>query len=90
MIVKVLEIEKGLPKGYELVHLYDPISVAKLTMYSMAHRIRELEAEVDELRKPWKGFNLDTEEGRAAFHKFQEGLDLQGWVDMNVNRNTVR
>ena len=90
MIVKVLETEKGLPKGYELVHLYDPTSVAKLTMYSMAHRIRDLEAEVDELRKPWKGFNLDTEEGRAAFHKFQEGLDLQGWVDMNVNRNTVR
>ena len=85
MIKKVLEVEATLPEDYELDIYGDPVSVAKLTLYSMAHRIRDLEAEVDELRKPWKGFNLDTEEGRAAFHKFQEGLDLQGWVDMNVN-----
>ena len=70
MLDKVLETEKGLPKGYELVHLYDPTSVAKLTMYSMAHRIRELEAELEKYRN-------------------QHG-DLQAWVDMNVNRKTVR
>ena len=67
MIVKVLEIEKGLPKGYELVHSYDPTSVAKLTLYSMAHRIRELEAELERYRSG------------------KEGLDLQGWVDENIN-----
>ena len=70
MIKKVLEIEATLPEDYELDIYGDPVSVAKLTMYSMAHRIRELEAELEKYRN-------------------QHG-DLQAWVDMNLNRNTVR
>ena len=93
MIVKVLETEKGLPKGYELVHLYDPTSVAKLTMYSMAHRIRELEA-----TKQPEFFPCNCNSGRPMVHLSEDHLkvyhregevigkgDLQSWVDENIN-----
>ena len=70
MIKKVLEIEATLPEDYELDIYGDPVSVAKLTIYTMAHRIRELEAELEK------------------YHLYHG--DLQGWVDKNVNRNTVR
>ena len=67
MIKKVLEIEATLPEDYELDIYGDPVSVAKLTIYTMAHRIRELEAELERYRSG------------------KEGLDLQGWVDENIN-----
>ena len=93
MIKKVLEIEATLPEDYELDIYGDPVSVAKLTIYTMAHRIRELEA-----TKQPEFFPCNCNSGRPMVHLSEDHLkvyhregevigkgDLQGWVDKNID-----
>jgi hypothetical protein len=69
MIKKVFEVEAGLPEDYQPDD--SPTGTAKITMYTMAHRIRDLEAELEKYRNQhgdlqgWVDKNINTTDGHA-------------------------
>lgn len=69
MVVATLELEKMLPEGYELEDNYSPAGVAAHTIYSMAHRIRDLEAETARLTQ-------QLEEARATTDSVKAGMSM--------------